>query len=298
MIRLFCVAVLICTISALAGCGEGYVVESARLNITDITGVSKGDLLATVTRVLSQEGFEDLGKYQQMIDLVQHGSMPEKEKAEELARLNRERTFLKDSSNLRVVWADYSAEVPNRLDVRYQPPSPHFIELSISESRPGGFSPAGFDFYRRFLAALREKYGSAVVVINEPPPTNDAEYRRITLKNRIAAIEASSIAMLVPLAVTGFLSVYGLNKIKISLLMRRLLFVLINTWLVAPMPFQGGFIFEFPGPNLLAFPWNDVEVYLRSASYAEISFPCTLVLCTVVSLVLFKRREASLQQAQ
>ncbi len=55
--------------------------------------------------------------------------------------------------------------------------------------------------------------------------------------------------------------------------MRRLIFVLVNTWLIAPLPFQGGFIFVFPGPNLLAFPWTDMNYYRQVAISRCCRFP-------------------------
>ena len=72
---------------------------------------------------------------------------------------------------------------------------------------------------------------------------------------------------------------------------RRLIFVLVNTWLVAPLPFQGGYMyFLFPGPNLIAFPWTDWDFYSKVALYARVSFPCALVLCAMVSVLLFRGR--------
>jgi hypothetical protein len=78
---------------------------------------------------------------------------------------------------------------------------------------------------------------------------------------------------------------------------KRAIFVLVNSWLVAPLPFQGGYIFVFPGPNLLAFPWTDSDFYARVASYAAVSFPCTLLLCAVVSVFLFKGNSESRVEA-
>ena len=52
--------------TALAGCGEGYRLDSACLNVIGITGESKDQLLILVSRFLKREGFEDLGKYEQM----------------------------------------------------------------------------------------------------------------------------------------------------------------------------------------------------------------------------------------
>ncbi|HWY96596.1 MAG TPA: hypothetical protein VNX69_15470 [Steroidobacteraceae bacterium] len=291
-IRLYQLVFAALAMTVLGGCGEGYRIDPACLNVTNITDESKQQLLASVSRFLKSEGFEDLGKYEEMIALIgQDHAMPASAKQEELARLNRERTFLSDPHHLRIVWADYSnaALIDYRL-LRYKPSSDHFIELNIYEERPGGFSSDGIRFYERFLSALQKQFGASVVVVKTPPPTNEAEYRRITLANEMGAIVGWAIAALVGLLLTGFLSAYLLNRLKISTMARRLIFVVVNTWLVAPLPFPGGYIFVFPGPNLIAFPWIDWDFYSKVASYARVSFPCTLVLCALISVFFFRGR--------
>jgi hypothetical protein len=282
-------------VTVLGGCGEGYRIDPACLNVTDITDDSKQQLLASVSHFLKGEGFEDLGKYEEMIALIrQDRAMPASAKQEELARLNRERTFLSDPHHLRIVWADYSNAAPAdyRL-LRYKPSSEHFIELNIYEERPGGFSSDGIRLYERFLSALQKQFGASVVVVKTPPPANEAEYRRITRANEIGAVVGWIIAALVGLFFTGLLSVYLLNRLKTSTMARRLIFVLVNTWLVAPLPFPGGYIFVFPGPNLIAFPWTDWDFYSKVASYARVSFPCALVLCALISALFFRGRPAA-----
>jgi hypothetical protein len=278
--------------TVLGGCGEGYRIDPACLNLTDITDDSKQQLLASVSRLLKREGFEDLGTYEEMIALIrQDHAMPAAAKQEELARLNRERTFLSDPHHLRVVWADYSNAAPadSRL-LRYKPSSDHFIELNIYEERPGGFSSDGIQFYERFLSTLQKQFGASVIVVKDPPPTDEAEYRRITRVNTIGGIIGWLIAALLGLLFTGSLSGYLLKQFKISTMPRRLIFILVNTWLVAPLPFQGGYIFVFPGPNLIAFPWTDWDFYSKVASYARVSFPWALVLSALVSVLLFRGR--------
>jgi hypothetical protein len=87
-----------------------------------MTDESKDQLLISVSRFLKREGFEDLGKYEQMIALIQQDhAMPATAREEELARLNRERTFLSDPKHLRIVWADYSNAQPAELSLlRYK----------------------------------------------------------------------------------------------------------------------------------------------------------------------------------
>jgi hypothetical protein len=291
-IRRYPLPLVALAMTVLGGCGEGYRIDPACLNVTDITDDSKQQLLTSVSRFLKREGFEDLGTYEEMIALIrQDHAMPAAAKQEELARLNRERTFLSDPQHLRIVWADYSSAAPAdyRL-LRYKPSSDHFIELNIYEERPGGFSSDGIQFYERFLSTLRKQFGASVIVVKDPPPTDESEYRRITLVNTIGGIVGWLIAALLGLLFTGSLSGYLLKRFKISTTARRLIFIVVNTWLVAPLPFQGGYIFVFPGPNLIAFPWTDWDFYSKVASYARVSFPCALVLCALISMLLFRGR--------
>ena len=279
--------------AVLGGCGVGYRVEPARLNVIVTTEDSKAQLWNTASNFLEQEGFENFGRYDGMSSLIQQSPMPKADKEEQLARLNRERTFLNTPRNLRIVWSDYAnADIP-KSSLPYTPSSNSFVEINVYEERPGGFSADGLKFYGRFLAALQMQYGASVVVVNEPPPTDDAEHYRITIVNTIGEIVGWFIAFFVPFVFTGLLSNYLLRHLNLPRAVRRIIFSVVNTWLVAPLPFQGGFIFVIPLPNLFAFPWTDSNFYAHAASYAAVSFPCALALCALASVFLIKDTEGS-----
>lgn len=292
MIRIARLALAMISAVTIAGCGEGYRVDPAILNVNVVTEESKAKLLDMVSRSLKTEGFEDLGRYDAMISLIrQNGAMSPTAKDKELVRLSRERTFLNDTHHLRVVWADYASGPPTKAsDFGYKPSSDHFVELSIYDERPGGFSPDGIRFYNRVFSDLQQAFGTAVVVVKTPPPTDEAEYQRITRSNTESAIAGWLIAASAALLFTGSLSVFLLRRLKLPIAVQRLVFLLVNAWLIAPLPFQGGFIFVFPGPNLLAFPWTNIDYYRHVATYARLSFPCALMLCALASLLLIRSR--------
>lgn len=286
-------AAAVLVLAALCGCGEGYFAKSAILNVTGIRDQSKGELLTAVSGFLKNEGFEDLGRYDAMISLIQISEMPESLRTEELARLNRELTFLKDSAHLRIVWADYSSgELPKHA-IRYTAPSSPFIEITIVEEGPGGFSSPARRFYRRFLWTLQRQYGTSVVVVQDPPPGDEAEYRRITVNHIVMGTIDWLIAFSLAFLLTGFLSYRLLRRRGLARTTKRLIFVGVTAWLAAPMPFQGGYIFVFPGPNLLAFPWTDMDYYRHFASFAAVSFPCAVLFCGMASMFLFKGQSES-----
>ena len=278
---------LILTLSALGGCGEGYVVKPAIFNISGLTNDSKGQFLEVVSRFLKQEGFEDLGRYDAMISLIQKGNMREDTKAEQIAKLNREHTFLNKDKHLRIVLVDYINTVPPNGYLSYTPPGSHFIEINIYEEQPGGFSPNGQNFIGRFTSILRQQYGNSLIVVKEPPPRDVPEYKRITSANTATTIFWCGVAMLVSFLVTGPISLFLLRKASLSATTKRGLFVLVNSWLIAPLPFPAT-VTTVPAPNILAFPWTNLDFYLQAAPVAMVSFPCALVLCTFVSFFLFE----------
>ena len=284
-VRAQCVA---CVLAVIAGCGVGYVSKPGIIDISGITAKSRDRVETEVERLLAHEGFENLGRYDEMISLIQGSKMSARVKAEELARLNRERNYTNRSTNMDVIVADYSRSRPAKGSLTYTPPEGPFIEINTYQRRPGGFSLKGRQFYSRLFSALKDKFGPSVRIVQDPPPGDESEYWRVTLWNFATSIVWLSIALLVPLLLTGSLSVYLLRRTRLHPGAKRALFTFINTWLVTPLPFPAAFIMTIPSPNLLAFPWTDLDYYHRVASFAAISFPCTFVVCAIVSWYLFK----------
>lgn len=277
-------------VASLATCGVSYEIVRARLTIENVQADSVSAVTTAAGGFLVDEGFEDLGKYKEMISLIQSDtSMPEGLKREQLARLERERTYLDERHHLRVVVSDFSTGVPPEIRLTYSRLSDHFVQLDVSDERPGGFGSYGLSFYERFLWRLKQKYGDSVRVVAAPPPTNEAEYRRVTTANTIAAALGWSLAFALPLLITGTVSYYVLRGLRIPGLLKQIIFVAVNTWLDAPLPFPAAFIFVMPAPNLFAFPWTSMDYYSRVSSYAVLSFPIALLLCAVISVFLFRK---------
>ena len=287
--RLF--AIVLPVLATLVGCGEGYRIEPARLNILAVTPEAFPDAATTVHDIMMREGFEDLGKYTDMIALINHDTaMPSSAKRQELVRLEREYTYLNERRHLRVVLSNYTDGVPPEISLDYPRVSDHFIEVAVYDERPGGFGSYGLGFYERLIAALKKRFGPSVRIVEPPPPTNDAEYRRITTENTIGATIAWCLAFALPLLVTGSLSRYLLQKFTISKGLKRLIFVVINTWLVTPLPFPAATILVILLPNIFAFPWTSTDYYSQVSSFAAVSFPVTFLLCAIISLFLFSAK--------
>ena len=72
------------------------------------------------------------------------------------------------------------------------------------------------------------------------------------------------VAFTAPALIIGLLSRYVLYRLRISLLVKRLVFILVNTCFVAPLPLLATCMFLLPAPNLFAIPW-DARLYLYAA---------------------------------
>jgi hypothetical protein len=282
-------------LATLAGCTAGYTLLPARVDIINVSTQSFPAVADDLHDSLTKEGFKYLGKNQEMIAQLQHDNgMPREAKRSQLARLNRETSYSDAEHHLNVVLLNFTDGVPREIPLGSMPASNHFVEVEVYDERPGGFGSYGLAFYQRLLSKLKQRYGTSVRVINAPPPTNESEYRRITRRNTEVGVAGWFLAVVLSLLVTGSLSCWILRKQKISPRVKRLIFVVTNTWLVTPLPFPIASIFVIPAPNLFAFPWTSTAYYSDVASYARVSFPLTLVLCAAASMFLFgKRREAA-----
>jgi len=275
-------------ITMLAGC-TGYALVPARLNIADVTPGSFPAVAATLHEFLVIEGFEDFGKDQKMIALLRQGDARQQYlEREVLARLNRAYTYLNDKHDLRVVITDYVDGMPPEISLDYVPTSGHFIELEVTDNRPGGFDAYALAFYDRLVGVLKKSYGASVRVIELPPPTNAAEYRRITTENTIGGIFWWCLAFGLPFLVTGSVTRYVLQKVKIQTNLKRVIFTVINTWLVAPVPLPAAYITVIPLANVFAFPWTSTDFYQYDPWFTKVSFSMTFLLCAISSWFLFR----------
>lgn len=278
----------------LVSCGDGYAVPSACLNIADLAEGEFPRLLASVHDTLASQGFEDLGTDNKTIALLRQGHPGHSKSEESAARLfERRHTFLNSARHLRVVVTDFTNGIPEDLNFSYKPTSTRFAEIQIFDERPGGFGPDGLDLYGHFLSSLRERYGATLQVVLEPPPTDDAAYRRVTIKNDILAGIDWLIAFILPFLITAPLTRFVLQKFSAGKTIKRVIFVIFNTWLVTPLPFPAASILVIPLPNLCAFPWitaDDYDYYSQIAPFAAISLPVVFGLCALVSLFLFREK--------
>lgn len=276
---LFCLVSLV-----VAACGASFSLDPARFVLSDGEGLSREKVLLVVSPFLARHGFEDLGIDQEMIDLVERS--PVKDESH-LADLRNRLTYLNRDKNLRVMVTDYSDPSRRRPMLAYQAPAGPFFELSVYEERPGGFSPDG----HRFVSALHEELRHALTttMVTPPPATDQSVYWRTTAINGLGLAVQWALAFSIAVAATGTMTLYVLRRLPLRRTTKQGLFVLINTWLATPLPFQAATILVVLLPNLFAFPWTYADYSRRVQDVAVVSFPISLTLCFLISLWLFPK---------
>lgn len=248
---------------------------------------SRDQVFDYLSRLFESEGFEDLGRYDEMIESISRQSLPVDLKEKQLARLRREYTYLNDERGFRVVVTDYSATDLTSVELPYGDPFDAFLEIAIYEWRPGGFSPGGHTFFRAVSERLRTTYANEFVVVAEPPATNESEYRRITAINVVSSILAWGVALALSLALIGSLTYFLIGRLRISRVTKQITFALSCAWLVTPVPLPATIV-AVPGPNIFLFPWVDLSYYEHFSQFIAVSFAVTLLICSAIALRGFR----------
>jgi len=238
--------------------------------------------------MLGSAGFEDLGTQDEMIALM-------RQTGGDVSDLLHEYTYINEPRHLRVLLTDYTDVRTHLHTSAYERPVGPFLEFCIYEERPGGFSSSA----NQFLADLQERLTSigTVTLVTPPPPTDNAEYRRVTRGIFVTGILGWLGVFGITVGITGGISYLALRRAPISRGVKRTIFVLVNTWLAAPLPFPLAAVLITLLPNLLAIPWTDWDYYRRVQSFAVVSFPIAMALCALLAIGLFRGSSAEQRAA-
>ena len=267
-----------------AACGVSYHLEPARLTIPESDRASRQTVIEALSQLLREKGFEELGTDERMISLLSETLDPHDPIVVEL---KHRYTFLHEARDLRVVVIDFTVPVMRARGPPYDPPPGPYFELSIYEGRPGGFSSEGHEFVLLLQEELRRMLGAPVAMATPPPASDPGTYWTITITNALAMAVWWTMIFLVAMTVYAALAKKVLRNARLPLAAKRIIFVLAGTWLSAPMPFPAASILVVMLPNVLAFPWTDIEYYQRAGSVAALSFPVAFLLSTLVAIRIF-----------
>ena len=274
-----------CLLSAvLPGCGGGYAVQPGQLAI-DVDGPTEQHrAFEGASHLLAAHGFKALGTPDATIDALERLPAESHRDTELIARLPRERHFENEDLRLSVTMRDYSETAPSS-DVHpaYPPPFEGFVEISVYESRPGGFSPEGHAFFSRLHGDLRTAFPRDIALIREPPATDQAEYRRVILIQIAFVILEWCVAFLVSLLFIGMPTRWLVGRLPLRRQQKQLAFALLGAWLSTPVPLPAA-LTTIAAPNVLLLPWNDVGYYAKFGWW----FPCSL-LATLLAYAMLSR---------
>jgi len=259
--------------------------------VVDISVDSTTDVPAnfqTVSMFLRNEGFQELKPPDNAAALIQRQNLPAEIKASEMSRLLHGHTFVSETARIRVMWMDYSnGDLSARITL-IAPPAHRFIEIEIFDERQSELSTNASRFFNRFTQYLKDSNIGQVTVLYAPPEAHDEP--NILANSILIAIARAARWLAVALicfVLTGFVTWKFLRRLPMSRGWLRFSFVVINAWLIVPLPFPSTITYVVL-PNILAFPWSDGTIYTDSPIYTITSMFAAVVICGLTSAVIFR----------
>ena len=158
-----------------------------------------------------------------------------------------------------------------------------FIEITVSDGRPGGFSADGIAVYGEILSLLQRQGGKLVVAI-DPPPADEAEHDRIVTNNAVTRIVWWLVAWALYAVVIGWTSVGILRVCGVQARTRGIVFVVLGVACITPLPISTGF-FSFYIPAVLWLP-SSVGLYAEYAEMFGLLLPAAFLMSLGLSLLV------------
>jgi len=280
-------------------CGSSYSVPRATLHI-DVSDESQFNMLRdSISDFIMTKGFSDLGKDEEMLDLLEwsskkhQGDAIAKSNNDQINRIHRTRRFKSEELELDVVIIDYSDPTIKKRFVNY-PTSESGIsdspalELNIYNYRPGGFSIEGHKLYKEILSFVELNHSSQLKIIFSPPETDQSEFYKVTSINLIAGGLWWLIVYTISIGMFGFIIIKTLNRTKFTVFTKRVIFTFFGAILSTPLPFPAATIFVIVLPSVLALPAVGTDYFVRIQDFAIPSFIISVVFCLLISMYFIK----------
>jgi len=283
----------------LTSCGSSYSVPRATLHI-DVNDASQFNILRdSVSDFLVAKGFVDLGKDEEMLDLLEwsskkhEGDAIAKTNSDQINRIHRTRRFKSEELEMDVVIIDYSDPEIKKRFVNYTTSESEIsdspaLELNIYNYRPGGFSIEGHKFYEEILLFIESNHNSHLNIIFSPPETNQGEFYKVTSINLLSSGLWWLIIYTISIGIFGFIIIKTLNRTKFSVVTKRAIFALLGTILSTPLPFPAATIFVIVLPSVLALPAIGSDYFVRIQDFAIPSFVVSAAFCVLISTYFIK----------
>lgn len=283
----------------LASCGISYSVPRATIHI-DLDGETHIDSVrSNVSSFLVSKGFEDLGKDEEMLELLewstkQHeGDAIARVNRDSIDRIHRTRHFKNEDIEVDVMIIDYSDIAVKERFVNYQNPETKItdspsVELNIYNYRPGGFSSEAHIFYKELVSFITSNNLGEIRVIFTPPDTNETEFYKVRSINLLSSAIWWLVVYVASISIFGFIISKLLRRITLDIKFKRALFTLSCTILSTPLPFPAATILVIVLPSVLAIPAIGSDYFTRIQDFAIPSFIVSAFLCALISFYFIR----------
>lgn len=287
----------------LVSCGSSYSVPRATLHV-DITDENQFNILrSSLNKFLVQKGFTDLVKDEKMLELLEWRSKEHQGDAVSNTNsfiidwIHRTRRSTNDELDLYVEIVDYSDFAIKKRFVNYPTSETEIsnspsLELNIYNSRPGGFSAEGHEFYKAIFSFIELNHNQPINIVFSPPETDQYEFYKNNFINFLAIAFWWLIVYMFSIAIFAVIVTKILERTKLTVITKRGIFVFFGTLLVTPLPFPAGIILSIMLPSILALPLIEADYVLRIQDYAIPSFIVSAIFCALLSIKLFKEKNS------
>jgi len=290
----------------LISCGISYRVPQATLHIDVADGKQFNILQDSISDFLIKQGFTDLGKDEEMLELLERSST--RNQGGDIAKLNavlvdqidqihRTRRFSSEQLEADVVIIDYSDPAVKKRFVDYSDSESEIsgspaLELHITNYRPGGFSAEVQKFYKDIRSFISSNHNNTVNTVHSPPATNQHEFYKVSAINLLASALWWSIVYAISIGIFGSIIIKILQRTKLAVPTKRAIFALSGTLSATPLPFPAASIAVVKLPSLLALPEIGSDYFLRIKTFAIPSFIVSAALCLLVSFYFIKSSDS------
>jgi hypothetical protein len=267
----------------LAGCAGGYASPQAVTRI-EFSSISELDAASDVIQnALRDRGFQ-LQPHRPFPDELTEGWSPAmkwRDQHEVSLALNR------SGGEDLVAYVTPFPSAETFWDVPEQSSFP-ILEVRLVELRPGGFSPEGHRVYQELLSFLREQ-GYRLVVMSEPPPTDDEEHARVKSDGLVSSGLSWMFAWALGIITVGTLANSIVNRTGAQQWIRRAIFVTVGVVLITPLPYPAA-LAVIPLPGLL-WLFFDPATYARFMAEWAVPGIMSGTLSALVAILLIRDRK-------
>ncbi|MEJ0058440.1 MAG: hypothetical protein WDM79_02105 [Terricaulis sp.] len=269
-----------------SGCGESYVAPHAVVRVEFGSDVEMETASHEIQAKLAELDFElapeSQGWSEDMLD-----ELP----PDQRWRTTHTISFWRHSGAL--FREDFRGDLTSYANPEFAPLNPEgeaiteahfpFLEITFSQLRPGGFSANGNRLFADLLSFLRQK-NYEIVVVSEPPPSDEREHFRVALTNILATCAWWFAAWAVGMTILGGLTDWGLRVAPVSTRVRRVVVVCIGVLLVTPLPVPTMFL-TFMLPNVIVALLGGPPVYMDLAGEYGAMLPAAFVASGCLSVI-------------